>query len=88
MLLADMGADVIKVEEPGTGDYMRWTPPLIDGQSALFNALNRQEALDIDQVWAFSQSDNTSPTPTNAHYGLPNSFQQPRTLRLGLRVSL
>src|SRR5439155_1500116 len=34
MLLADMGADVIKVEEPGTGDYMRWTPPLIDGAPA------------------------------------------------------
>ena len=43
MLLADMGADVIKVEEPGTGDYMRWTPPLVDGQSALFNALNRNK---------------------------------------------
>jgi alpha-methylacyl-CoA racemase len=43
MLLADMGADVIKVEEPGTGDYMRWTPPLVDGQSAWFNALNRNK---------------------------------------------
>ena len=43
MLLADMGADVIKVEEPGTGDYMRWTPPLVGGQSALFNALNRNK---------------------------------------------
>jgi len=43
MLLADMGADVIKVEEPGTGDYMRWTPPLVDGQSVLFNALNRNK---------------------------------------------
>jgi alpha-methylacyl-CoA racemase len=43
MLLADMGADVIKVEEPKGGDYMRWTPPLIDGQSALFNALNRNK---------------------------------------------
>src|SRR5258705_2542041 len=42
-LLADMGADVIKVEEPGAGDYMRWTPPLVDGQSTLFNALNRQK---------------------------------------------
>ena len=40
LLLADMGADVIKVEEPGAGDYMRWTPPLVDGQSALFNAIN------------------------------------------------
>lgn len=43
MLLAGLGADVIKVEEPGTGDYMRWTPPLVDGQSALFNALNRHK---------------------------------------------
>jgi len=40
LLLADMGADVVKVEEPGAGDYMRWTPPLVDGQSALFNAIN------------------------------------------------
>jgi alpha-methylacyl-CoA racemase len=43
MLLADMGADVIKIEEPSGGDYMRWTPPLVDGQSALFNALNRNK---------------------------------------------
>ena len=43
MLLADMGADVIKVEEPRTGDYMRWTPPLVNGQSALFNAINRNK---------------------------------------------
>ncbi len=42
-LLADMGADVIKVEEPGIGDYMRWTPPLVDGQSVLFDALNRSK---------------------------------------------
>jgi crotonobetainyl-CoA:carnitine CoA-transferase CaiB-like acyl-CoA transferase len=43
MLLADMGADVVKVEEPALGDHMRWTPPLVDGQSALFNALNRNK---------------------------------------------
>src|SRR5437899_10506600 len=50
LLLADMGADVIKVEEPETGDYMRWTPPLVDGRSALFDALNRNKrsvALDL-----------------------------------------
>lgn len=40
MLLAEMGADVIKVEEPGAGDYMRWYPPLVEGQSAGFNSLN------------------------------------------------
>src|ERR1700694_1854710 len=43
MLLADMGADVIKVEDPDRGDYMRWTPPMIDGQSVLFNSLNRNK---------------------------------------------
>ena len=50
LLLADMGADVIKVEQPETGDYMRWTPPLADGQSVLFDALNRGKrsiALDL-----------------------------------------
>jgi len=43
MLLADMGADVVKVEEPGRGDYMRWYPPLRDGQSIAFNAINRNK---------------------------------------------
>jgi crotonobetainyl-CoA:carnitine CoA-transferase CaiB-like acyl-CoA transferase len=43
LLLADMGADVVKLEEPGSGDYMRWYPPLVGGQSALFNALNRNK---------------------------------------------
>lgn len=43
LLLADMGADVVKVEEPGSGDYMRWYPPLSHGQSVLFNALNRNK---------------------------------------------
>ena len=43
MLLARIGAEVIKIEEPGTGDYMRWTPPLVDGQSVLFDALNRNK---------------------------------------------
>lgn len=41
-LLADLGADVIKIEDPVGGDYLRHTPPLLeDGTSALFHALNR-----------------------------------------------
>jgi crotonobetainyl-CoA:carnitine CoA-transferase CaiB-like acyl-CoA transferase len=41
LLLADLGADVVKVEEPGRGDYIRWTVPQVDGESALHRALNR-----------------------------------------------
>lgn len=41
LLLSDLGADVVKVEEPGRGDYIRWSPPLVDGVSAAHRALNR-----------------------------------------------
>ncbi len=43
LLLADLGADVVKIEEPGRGDYMRWMGPVVGEQSALFNALNRNK---------------------------------------------
>jgi alpha-methylacyl-CoA racemase len=42
LLLADFGADVIKVEDHGMGDYVRWAEPMPDhGRSAMFGALNR-----------------------------------------------
>ena len=46
MLLADFGADVIKVEDTGAGDYVRWAPPRYEGaepsaSSGLFLSLNR-----------------------------------------------
>ncbi|MGH2555780.1 MAG: CaiB/BaiF CoA transferase family protein, partial [Actinomycetota bacterium] len=41
LLLSDLGADVIKIEEPGRGDYMRWTPPMVGEESAAHRALNR-----------------------------------------------
>jgi alpha-methylacyl-CoA racemase len=46
VLLADFGADVIKVEDTGAGDYVRWAPPHYEGAdrsagSALFLSLNR-----------------------------------------------
>jgi crotonobetainyl-CoA:carnitine CoA-transferase CaiB-like acyl-CoA transferase len=44
LLLADMGADVIKVEDTDTGDYLRFTPPLSSsGMSIHFHTLNRNK---------------------------------------------
>lgn len=43
LLLADMGAEVLKVEEPGKGDYIRWTPPIVGEFSAAHIALNRNK---------------------------------------------
>ncbi len=50
LVLADLGATVDKVEEPGTGDYTRHMPPMKDETSALFLGLNRNKrsiALDL-----------------------------------------
>jgi crotonobetainyl-CoA:carnitine CoA-transferase CaiB-like acyl-CoA transferase len=43
MQLADMGADVIKVEKPGSGDEARRMPPFVDGESAPFMVWNRNK---------------------------------------------
>lgn len=43
MLLGDLGAEIIKVEEPGQGDYMRHFLPQIDGTSVFFLAVNRNK---------------------------------------------
>jgi alpha-methylacyl-CoA racemase len=48
LLLADFGAEVLKVEDTGMGDYIRWSPPYHEGaeesaKSALFLALNRNK---------------------------------------------
>jgi len=50
LVLADLGADVVKVEDPQGGDYLRWIPPLAGEQSGAFHALNRNKrsvALDL-----------------------------------------
>jgi crotonobetainyl-CoA:carnitine CoA-transferase CaiB-like acyl-CoA transferase len=42
MMLADMGADVIKIERPGAGDDTRgYGPPFINGESTYFLSVNR-----------------------------------------------
>jgi crotonobetainyl-CoA:carnitine CoA-transferase CaiB-like acyl-CoA transferase len=48
LMLADFGAEVLKVEDTGLGDYIRWAPPYYEGaddsaKSALYLALNRNK---------------------------------------------
>lgn len=53
MLLADMGAEVIKIERPAGGDDARsWGPPFLDGESLWFASVNRSKksvALDFSE---------------------------------------
>lgn len=52
MMLADLGAEVVKIEEPKIGDPTRHSPPMIDGRSAAFDQVNRNKksiALDLKQ---------------------------------------
>ncbi len=50
MILGDMGARIIKIEQPGKGDDTRgWGPPFLDGESAYFLSINRnKESVTLD----------------------------------------
>ncbi len=56
LILADLGARVIKVENPGSGDYARgWGPPFWHDTASVFHALNRgKEGITVD----FSNADD------------------------------
>lgn len=41
MMLVDMGAEVIKIEDPKGGDYARWMPPMLGEYGAFFRSSNR-----------------------------------------------
>lgn len=49
MHLADLGAEVVKIERPGVGDLVRNVPPFVDGMSGYFATANRnKESLTLD----------------------------------------
>jgi crotonobetainyl-CoA:carnitine CoA-transferase CaiB-like acyl-CoA transferase len=52
MILSDLGADVIKIEDTGAGDYLRDLPPRVGGVGARFAVINRDKrsiAIDLKQ---------------------------------------
>ncbi|TVR95548.1 MAG: CoA transferase [Trueperaceae bacterium] len=43
MMMADLGADVVKIESPSGDDTRRWGPPWVEGESAYFTCVNRNK---------------------------------------------
>jgi alpha-methylacyl-CoA racemase len=83
LLLADLGADVIKVEDPRGGDHARRMPPLADGTSVYFQVLNRNKrsvALDLRSGEAAPVLDALLSTCDV----LVDSFRPRTAVRLGL----
>lgn len=57
MALGDLGAEVIKVENPQGGDYIRWYPPLGKSESGYFLALNRNKKSVRLNLWTEAGKD-------------------------------
>ncbi len=43
LILADLGAEVLKIEDKESGDYSRWMEPVVEGDGVYFHALNRNK---------------------------------------------
>ena len=86
MLLADLGADVIKVERPGEGDETRtWGPPYVGGESAYFLSINRGKrsvALDLARPEAQEALARLARSAARRRRELPAGSRRPARRRL------
>lgn len=86
-ILADLGADVVKIEHPRRGDDTRaWGPPFWNGQSTVFLSLNRSKrsvCLDLHEEGARATLDRMASQAD----ALVESFRPGDLDRLGLGVS-
>jgi len=53
----------------------------------IFNVLDAQRPILVDQRWGFQEADNFNPTPVNPGYGRPILRTAPTTARVGVRLS-
>ncbi|HEX7138953.1 MAG TPA: CaiB/BaiF CoA-transferase family protein [Vicinamibacterales bacterium] len=85
LMLADLGADVIKLEDPRGGDHARQMPPLANGTSVYFTVLNRNKrsvALDLRAPEAAGVLDRLVPRCDV----VVDSFRPKTATRLGVDV--
>ena len=59
--LADLGADVIKIEDPGMGDYARSVPPIQKKTSKFFLSINRNKSTFFQNDMPISRCPNSCP---------------------------
>ena len=51
LILADLGGEVLKIEDTESGDYARWMEPAVAGYGIYFHALKEYEAKLKDRRW-------------------------------------
>jgi crotonobetainyl-CoA:carnitine CoA-transferase CaiB-like acyl-CoA transferase len=84
MLLADLGADVIKVERPGVGDETRsWGPPYAGGESAYYMSVNRSKRSVAIDLSTKEGQQKARELAANSHIVIEN-FRVGTAQRMGL----
>lgn len=83
LLLADLGARVVKVEGPPPGDYLRWLPPHVHDVNAAFSTLNRNKRSVVVRLDTPAGAQVVRRLATRAHV-LVESFRPGVMARFGL----